>query len=128
MRSPFDFVHAIQQNKQQLIVDKASEDEYVPFIINRALSFHKDCIMQANEMNRRHFLDNKMQNDFLMNIVRGYKRPFIKWAKPEKNDDIDCIKIIFNFSDSKAREALKIISKEDIKILKKRISIGGVSK
>jgi hypothetical protein len=128
MRSPFDFVNAILQNKNQLITDKSSESEYLPFMVNRALSFHKDCILQANEMNRRHFVDNKMQNDFLMNIIRKYKRPFTKWAKPEKNDDIECIKIIFGFSNKKAMEALKLISKEDLKILKGKIGTGGVGK
>ena len=128
MRNPFDHVKEILEKKNNLIVDKESEDEYVPFIVNRALSFHKDCIFPANEMNRIHFLDKKLQNDFLLNFIRGYKRPYRKWEKPEKNDDIDCIKILFGFSDSKAREALKILTKDQLKNLKKKTEIGGLSK
>ena len=71
--NPFDYVNAILQNKKQLIVDEITEKEYTPFLVNRSLSYHKDCIMYANEMNRRHFLDKKLQSDFLI-IQSGLKR------------------------------------------------------
>ncbi len=95
--TPFDFVNQILQGKQQLIVDDLTEKEYVPFLTNRSLSYHKDCILFANEMNTRHHLDAKMQNDFLLNTVRSRKRPFTKWVKSEKSEDIECIKIIFGY-------------------------------
>jgi hypothetical protein len=126
--NPFDYVNAILQNKKQLIVDEITEKEYVPFLVNRSLSYHKDCIMYANEMNRRHFLDKKLQNDFLLNTVRSQKRPFAKWAKVEKNDDLECIKLIYNFSDSKARDARRLLSKEQIQELKEKTDTGGLRK
>ena len=91
MSNPFDYATAILQTKKQLIVDDLTEREYQPFLVNRALSQHNDCVMYANEMNRRHHLDKKMQNDFLLNTIRSMKRPFAKWAKAEKNDDLECI-------------------------------------
>jgi hypothetical protein len=84
--------------------------------------------MYANEMNRRHFLDKKLQNDFLLNTVRSQKRPFAKWAKVEKNDDLECIKLIYNFSDSKARDARRLLSKEQIQELKEKTDTGGLRK
>jgi hypothetical protein len=126
--NPFDYVNAILQNKKQLIVDEITEKEYVPFLVNRSLSYHKDCIMYANEMNRRHFLDKKLQNDFLLNTVRSQKRPFAKWAKVEKNDDLECIKQTYNFSDSKARDARRLLSKEQIQELKEKTDTGGLRK
>jgi hypothetical protein len=126
--NPFDYVNAILQNKKQLIVDEITEKEYVPFLVNRSLSYHKDCIMYANEMNRRHFIDKKLQNDFLLNTVRSQKRPFAKWAKVEKNDDLECIKLIYNFSDSKARDARRLLSKEQIQELKEKTDTGGLRK
>lgn len=128
MSSPFDYVNQILQGKKQLIVDETTEKEYVPFLTNRSLSYHKDCIMFANEMNRRHFMDKKMQNDYLLYTVRSQKRPFNKWAKPEKKDDLECIKMVFGFSDSKAKEALKLLSPEDLKEIKVRCDIGGMAK
>ncbi len=126
--SPFDYVKEILQGKKQLIVDDLSEKEYNPFIINRSLSYHKDCVFFANEMNRRHHLDKKLQNDFLLNTVRSQKRPFAKWVKSEKSDDLECVKNVYGFSESKAREALSLLSKEQIQELKEQTKIGGLGK
>jgi hypothetical protein len=126
--SPFDYTTAILQTKKNLIVDEITEKEYSPFLTNRGLSYHKDCIMYANEMNRRHFVDKKLQFDFLINTVRSQKRPFVKWAKTEKSDDLECIKAIYGFSESKAREAARILSKEQIQKLKEQTQTGGLRK
>ena len=128
MSNPFDYVNAILQNKKQLIVDEITEKDYTPFLVNRSLSYHKDCIMYANEMNRRHFLDKKLQFDFLLNTVRSQKRPFAKWVKSEKSDDLECIKHYYGFSDSKAREAIRLLTKEQIQQLKEQTDIGGLRK
>jgi len=128
MTKPFDYVNAILQSKQQLIIDQITEKEYVPFVVNRALSQHKDCVLFANEMNRRHDLDKKMQNDFLLNTVRSMKRPFAKWAKSEKNDDLQCVKLVFGLSDSKAHETMRLLSKEQIQQIKEEAQMGGLGK
>ena len=128
MSNPFDYATAILQSKKQLIVDEISEKGYTPFLVNRALSQHKDCVLFANEMNRRHGLDKKLQNDFLLNTVRSMKRPFAKWAKSEKNDDLECLKLVFGLSDSKARDALRLLSKEQIQQIKERTLKGGLGK
>lgn len=128
MSNPFDYVNEILVGKRQLIVDELTEKDYSPFITNRSLSYHKDCVMQANEMNIRSFIDNKMQNDFLINNIRSKKRPFAKWIKSEKSDDIQCIKDFFKFSDSKARDAFRVLSKEQILELKEKTDIGGLTR
>jgi hypothetical protein len=74
MSSPFDYVNEILQTKKQLIVDAQTEKAYEPFLVNKTLSYHKDCIMYANEMNRRHQLDKKLQNDYLLNTIRPRKK------------------------------------------------------
>jgi hypothetical protein len=76
-------------------------------------------------MNRRHFLDKKLQNDFLLNTIRSKKRPFAKWVKSEKSEDVDLIKLAYGLSDSKAIEALRLISEKDIKLLREKFDIGG---
>lgn len=126
--NPFDYVNEILHGKKQLIVDEITEKEYLPFIINRSLSYHKDCIMYVNEMNMRHLVDKKLQNDFLLNTVRSKKRPFAKWIKPEKSEDLECIKTIYGFSDTKAREAFRLLSKEQIQKLKELTHKGGLRK
>ena len=124
--SPFDYLNAIMQNKKQLIVDEETEREYSPFMVNRGLSYHKDCIMYANEMNTKHYLDKKLQNDFLLHTIRSQKRPFAKWAKNEKNNDIESIKLYYGFSEVKAREAMKLLSNEQIQELREKTQIGGL--
>ncbi len=128
MSNPFDYVNQILQGKKQLIVDELTEKEYVPFLTNRSLSQHKDCVLFANEMNMRHHLDKKMQNDFLLNTVRSMKRSFAKWAKSEKDDDIACVKMVYGLSDSKARDAMRLLTKEQIQQLKKETLTGGLGK
>ena len=123
--NPFDYVNQILYGKKDLIVDELTEKDYIPFLINRSLSYHKDCIIYANEMNRRHFLDKKLQNHFLINTIRSHKRPFAKWVKSEKSEDIECVKLIYGLSDSKAREALRLLSDEQIQKLKEKTETGG---
>ena len=125
MSNPFDYVNQILYGKKDLIVDELTEKDYIPFLINRSLSYHKDCIIYANEMNRRHFLDKKLQNHFLINTIRSHKRPFAKWVKSDKSEDIECVKLVYGLSDSKAREALRLLSDEQIQKLKEKTNTGG---
>ena len=126
--SPFDYVNQILQGKKQLIVDDVTESEYIPFLVNRSLSYQIDCVSYANEMNRRSFIDKKLQNDFLLNTIRSKKRPFVKWAKSDKSEDIQCIKTVYGFSDTKALEALRLLTDEQIQKLKEKTGIGGLRK
>ena len=128
MSNPFDYVNSILQNKKNLIVDELTEKEYQPFLVNRTLSYHKDCILYANEMNRRHLTDKKMQYDFLLNTIRSQKRPFAKWVKSEKSDSLECIKQVFGLSDQKARDAMRLLSNEQIQQLKEQTDTGGLRK
>ena len=126
MSNPFDYVNSILQNKKNLIIDELTEKEYQPFLVNRTLSYHKDCILYANEMNRRHLTDKKMQYDFFLNTIRSQKRPFAKWVKSEKSEDLECIKQVFGLSNEKAREAKRLLSDEQIQKLKEQTDTGGL--
>ena len=128
MSNPFDYVNQILQGKKNLIVDEITEKEYNPFLTNRSLSYHYDCILFANEMNQRHFLDKKLQNSVLINTVRSRKRPFAKWIKTEKSEHLECIKKYFNYSDMRAREVLSLLSEEQIQELKEKTETGGLRK
>ena len=52
--SPFDFVTSISFSKQNLITESewpdATEKEYLPFMVNKALSYFQDTILFSNEM------------------------------------------------------------------------------
>mgnify|MGYP006262747003 CR=1 FL=1 len=52
--NPFEFVNSITFNKNDILEqDELLEKEYAPFLVNRSLSYHQDCILFANEVNRR---------------------------------------------------------------------------
>jgi hypothetical protein len=124
---PFDFIKAINESKDVMKNDPFAEKDYIPFLVNRGLSFFQDTILQVNEMNRNHFLDNKLQFDFLINNIRSRKR-WSKWLKPDKIDNLEIVKIYFGFGNEKAKEALEVLSNEDIKEIKSKLAKGGVEK
>ncbi len=120
-----DWLNSINQTKQHLIdEDPSLEKEYAPYIINRCLSGHIDCIMFANEMNMCHSLPKKMQYDFFINSLRKKKR-FSPWLRKDKVTDLECIKSYYGYSNEKASQALKILTKEQLNFIKQRLDIGG---
>lgn len=114
--SPFDFANSINFTKENLIVDEATEKEYNPFIVNRAMGFAADTVIPGNEMNARPHIDNKMQYDFLCNVVRKSKR-YSKWIKSEE-ENLEAVQEYFGYSFNKAKEALRILTSEDIEKIK----------
>ena len=119
-----DIIPSILQTKKNVL---DNEKDYVPFVVNKALSFHYDCILHANEMNKLPNLDRVMQYQYLLNTVRGYKRPFQKWQKKDEIESLDAVKEYYNYSDNKAREVLEILSDADIDEIKRRTRKGGLN-
>ena len=125
--NPFDYVNAINYNKKDIMVDGIAEKEYNPYIINKALSFFPDTILFANEMNRFHHIDHRLQFDFFINIIRKKQR-FSKWLKPSEIENIELIKECYGYSNEKAKSVLTILSNEQIDELKRRMNKGGRTK
>lgn len=122
--TPFDYLNSINDTKTDLMEDDIAEKQYVPFVVNRSLSYFPDTVQFANVMNRYHHIDNKLQYHFLINIIRKRKR-FSKWNKPEKESDIEAIKEYYGYSNEKARHALSLLSPEQITIIKEKVNRGG---
>ena len=119
-----DWLNSINFTKENLMEDPSVKKEYAPFIINRCLSGHIDCVLFANEMNKHHFLDKDMQYSFYLNSLRKKKR-FSPWLRKDKVTDLECVKKYYAYSNEKASQALKILSKEQINFIKQRLEIGG---
>jgi hypothetical protein len=116
-----DWLNSINFTKEDLSEDINS---YPPYIINRCLSGHIDCIMFVNEMNMCHYLDKDMQYSFYLNSLRKRKR-YSPWLRKDKVTDLDCIKQYYNYSNEKASQALKILSKAQINFIKQKLETGG---
>ena len=125
--SPFAYIKAINETKEDLMVDELAEKKYSGFIVNRGLSFFMDTIFQVNEMNQKHYLDSKLQFDFLLNSIRKKKR-YSKWLKPEKLNDLDVVKEYYGFGNKKAKDALKVHSREQLADIQDKLNQGGVEK
>ena len=120
-----DWLNSINFNKENILdEDPTLAREYPPFIINKCLSGHLDCVMFANEMNRYHFLDKDMQYNFYINILRKKKR-FSPWLRKEKVSDLEFVKQYYGYSNEKASQVLKILSNEQIEFIKQRLDTGG---
>jgi hypothetical protein len=104
--------------------DPSVVKEYSPYIINRCLSGHIDCILFTNEMNMKHQLDKDMQYSFYLNSLRKRKR-FSPWLRKDKVADLECVKSYYGYSNEKASQALKILSKEQINFIKLKLEVGG---
>ena len=125
--SPFDFLNAINYSKKDVMVDDIAEKEYNAFIINKGLSWFADTVIYANEMNRNHHLDSRLQFDFLINIIRKKNRPS-KWMKPQEIENLELIKEYYGYSNEKAKSVLTLLSNANIEELKHRIYKGGRTK
>jgi len=121
-----DYLKAINFNKEPLMdsEDIFIEKDYVPFVINRCLSFFPDAIIQANEVNINSHIDKKLQFDFLRGSIRKSKR-FSPWIKETLPDDIEIVKEYFGYNNRKAKEVLDILSNNQIEEIKKKLSRGG---
>lgn len=118
--SPFDFVKAINEKSDSpMDIVPEAEKQYLPFMVNRSLSFSPDTILYANEMNCRYFLDNRMQFDYLYHSVRRRKR-FDKWIKrnDEEEDNLSAVMDHYKVSRRKAKEYLAMLKPEQLAALK----------
>ena len=80
-------------------------------------------------MNMNHELDRSLQYQYLLNTIRPMKRQFQNMKKVDKVlKDIECVKLYFGYSDEKAKEALRILTDEQIALIKEKTEKGGVVK
>jgi hypothetical protein len=120
-----DWLNSINQTKKNIMdEDPLSEKEYAPYIINRCMSGHIDSIMFANEINQYHFLPKKMQYDFFINILRVKKR-FSPWLRKDIIKDLDIVKRYYDYNNEKAQQALRILTKEQLRFIKSKFETGG---
>ena len=121
-----DYLPAINHTKKNLMDsdDPMWEKKYPAFMVNKVLSGFQDTIMLSNEMNRNHFLDRDMQFQFLLNSIRSKKR-FTPFLNAGKIKDIECVKEYYGYSNDKAKSALDILTKEQLKLIKESLYKGG---
>ncbi len=124
-----DYLNAINHTKEKLLDsdDEDWEKKYPPFIVNKCVYPFQDTIMLVNEINQLPHLDKKLQFDFLLNSVRSRKR-YTPWLKANKLDNLEDVKEYYGYSNEKAKQALDILTDEQIAEIKKKLYKGGTKK
>ena len=124
---PFDYVNSINHGKKNLMEgtdnDELAESDYVPFLTNRSLSYFPDTVFYSNEINQYPHADKKLQYDYLLNSVRPKKR-YAKWVKATDSDDLEIVKLYFNYSTNKALQALNVLSPRQLELITDKVTRG----
>ena len=103
--------------------DQLSESGYVPFITNKTLSYFTDTLFYSNEINQYHHTDHKLQYEYLLNSIRPKKR-FAKWVKSMDSDDLEIVKLYYNYSTKKALQALAILTPIELENITTKVTRG----
>ena len=118
-----DWLNSINMNKKNLLEEDPSV-KYPAYIVNRCMSGHLDTVLFANEMNMNSHLDLNLQYSFLLNSVRKRKR-FSPWIRKDEIRDLDLVKRYYGYSNEKAKQALSILTKEQLSFIKSKFETGG---
>ena len=122
--NPFELIKSISNDKKDIL---ENEKDYNAFMVNRGLSYFPDTVIYANEMNKFHHLDGRLQYQFLINTIRKLNR-FSKWNKSIESENINAIKQYYGYSNEKARDVLPLLSNENLKTIRGRIQHGGIQR
>ena len=122
-----EYLNAINHTKERLLdsEDEEWEKKYPPFIVNKCVYPFQDTIMLVNEINQLPHLDKKLQFDFLLNSIRSRKR-FTPWLKASRIEDLEYVKEYYGYSNDKAKQALDILTDEQIATVKQKLRKGGM--
>ena len=118
-----DWLNSINHTKKNLF-EEDPDAKYPAYVINRCMSGHLDTVLFANEMNLNAHLDSDLQYSFFLNSVRKRKR-FSPWLRKDEIKDLDCVKRYYGYSYEKAKQALRILSKEQLNFIKSKFETGG---
>jgi len=116
-----DVLPSILERKKYIL---ENEKDYVPYLVNRMVSMHDDTLYFAQEMNMHHQLPRRVQYDFMFHGIRGKRRGWAKWIKPIKADDLAAVKLYFGYSDAKAKNALNILTEDQLVIIREQTTVG----
>jgi len=121
----FDFVNDISHEKNYIFTDEVSGD-YSIYLVNKAFSYYVDTIYLINEINKYPSISKKMHFDYLFNTVRSRKR-FATWNKYVENEDLDLISEYYNCNIHKAKQILRLLTKQDLTEITNYLDVGGIS-
>tara|TARA_Y100001951_G_scaffold19652_1_gene14706 strand:+ start:3814 stop:4191 length:378 start_codon:yes stop_codon:yes gene_type:complete len=124
--NPFEYANDLMV-KESYDVDIEQRKDYKEFLINRSLSYQSDLIYIVNEINKYPDVEKKLHYDFLHGTIAKKKRPRKFWIKGKILENMDIVKEVFKYSNSKAETALSVLTDGDIDYIKIKMNKGGMS-
>jgi hypothetical protein len=121
------YENSINQGKEALVIN----GEYNQWRTNSSLSNFQECLYHVNEMNMSAHLSNELHYHYLFYSVRKGKRFQSKKNKQEEADKkaeealISLIQEFYKYNIVKAKQALKVLTKEQINTIKEKLEKGG---
>jgi len=122
-----DILKSINVTKDTDLIDVYNESDYPSWVVNRALSFYPDTILQVNEINQHSQMPRTMQYKYLLYSVRKKNR-YSPWLKVKLDPGVQLIKEYYGYSTRKAKEVLPMFTNEDLEELKLILDKGGCKK
>ncbi len=114
--TPFGFVNDITSGKKNLF-NEETEKQYVPFIVNKSLSFATDTVVVANIANEFAFLDKQMQHDLLWYGIKKRPKSFNKWPKKTAKN-LNIVQLMYNCNEQNASAIAAILTEEQMAVLR----------
>lgn len=109
MPTSSEILKSINVEKDADLIDTFNESDYVPFFINKALSFYPDTIFHANNINQCSNLSKKEQYKYYVYGVTKRNR-YTPWAKFNPSKKLELIKKYCGISYARAKEILPLIN------------------
>ncbi len=125
----WDYLNAISQTGDLSVLNDMDFDSvYNPFIINKMLAQHKDCVLAANQVNERSWMPHKAQFRYLLNTLRKRFRKNEKSEKHTDPDDVGAVAEYYFCSTHHARDLVSLHSSDQLMEIHRRLDKGGAAK
>jgi hypothetical protein len=119
----FAYLESITVTKKYIMITDEDEKNYreCRFMIQRALSFSRDLVETVNLINGMHDMLPRTEYEFFLNFVPvKERRP--KWHKKSpKSVFMNSVREYYGYSETKAEEAMKLLTVEQMSMIEKRI-------
>jgi hypothetical protein len=130
----WSYENNINSSRVLIDLDRTQEFKYNQWRTNLSLSNHSDTIDAAQKMNQNCHLSDKLHYHFLFNKVRKQKRYGKKKTEEEKKLEkqieneakiISLIQDYYKYNIVRAKETYKILTKDQIELIRKKQEKGG---
>lgn len=122
------YENSITNGKKSIDID----GDYSQWRTNSILSNYRQTILYSNEMNMNYHITDQMHYDCLYNSIRKqkmYNKPETKEEKKarEKQEELhDLISKYYKYNAVRTKEALKVLTAEQIEFIRNKNNKGGV--